>query len=231
MPVVRSLITRLRSLPEHAWRTRKLPETAINLRRAVETARSPEHFLFVEVPEALGLPPFEDETFNEERFEAFFQRLNAALDALANATPRLLAWARDLWLEACALPADDEGWQMFRQQAEKLAPRVTHPTLIPLLKRAVESADPASALESVLALLANRPVRAWTDADAERFAAQAQHVGRLFREESDDADGLPAELQTRSRQIAKQINAYLSGLNEDPQVLRSALHELLRELT
>jgi len=80
-------------------------------------------------------------------------------------------------------------------------------------------------------LLANRPVRAWTDADAERFAAQAQHVGRLFREESDDADGLPAELQTRSRQVAKQINAYLSGLNEDPQVLRSALHELLRELT
>ena len=230
MPVVRSLITRLRSLPEHAWRTRKLPEVAINLRRVVETARSPEHFLFVEVPEALGLPPFEDATFDEERFETFFQRLNAALDALANATPRLLAWARDIWLEACALPADDEGWRMFRQQAEKLAPRVTHPTLIPLLKRAVESADPASALESVLALLANRPVRAWTDADAERFAAQAQHVGRLFREESDDADGLPAELQTRSRQVAKQINAYLSGLNEDPQVLRSALRELLREL-
>lgn len=233
MPVVRSLITRLRSLPEHAWRTRKLPEVAINLRRVVETARWPEHFLFVEVPEALGLPPFEDETFDEERFEAFFQRLNAALDALARATPRLLTWARDLWLEACALPAGEEGWQMFRQQAEQLAPRATHPTLIPLLKRAVGSADAASALESILALLANRPVRTWTDADAERFEAQARHVGRLFREESDAeayANGLPAELQIRSRQIAKQINAYLSELNEDPQVLRSALRELLGEL-
>jgi hypothetical protein len=144
-----------------------------------------------------------------------------------------LAWARDAWLAACALPAGEAGWEIFRQQAEKLAPRVTHPALLPLLKRTVESADGASALESVLALLANRPMRTWTDADVERFEAQAQYVGRLFREERDgemQIASLPADLQVRSRQIAQEMNAYLAQLNEDPQVLRAALQELLREL-
>jgi len=233
MPVVRAVIGRLKALPEHAWRTRRLPESALALRRVVETARSPERFLFVEAPEALGLAPFEEGEFERERFDLFFQRLNIALDALANATPRRLAWARDTWLAACALPAGEAGWELFRQQAEEIASRVTHPALIPLLKRTVESADAGSALESVLALLANRPVRTWTDADVERFEAQAQYVGRLFREES--AGGgqialLPAELQLRSRQIAQEVNAYLARLQEDPQVLRAALEELLRGL-
>ncbi len=233
MPVVRAVIGRLKALPEHAWRTRRLPESALALRRVVETARSPERFLFVEVPEALGLAPFEEGEFDQERFDLFFQRLNIALDALANATPRRLAWARDTWLAACALPAGEAGWEMFRQQAEQIAPRVTHPALVPLLKRTVEAADAGSALESVLALLANRPVRTWTDADVERFEAQAQYVGRLFREESDGRGQfalLPPELQLRSRRIAQEVSTYLAGLQEDPQVLRAALEELLREL-
>lgn len=233
MPVVRAVIGRLKALPEYAWRTRRLPESALALRRVVETARSPERFLFIEVPEALGLEPFEEGEFEQERFDLFFERLNVALDALANATPRRLAWARDTWLAACALPPGEGGWEIFRQQATQLAPRVTHPALIPLLKRTVESADAVSALESVLALLANRPVRTWTDADVERFEAQAQYVGQLFREESDGRGQialLPPELQLRSRRIAQEVGTYLAGLQEDPQVLRAALEELLREL-
>lgn len=233
MPIVRAVIGRLKALPEHAWRTRRLPESALVLRRAVEMARSPERFLFVEVPEALGLPPFEERDFDQGRFDLFFERLNVALDALANVTPRRLAWARDTWLAACALPEDEAGWETFRQQAEELAPRVTHPTLLPLLKRVTEATDAASALESVLALLANRPLRTWTDADVERFEAQAQYAGRLFREERDgemQISFLPADLRVRSQQIAQEMSAYLAGLQDDPQVLRAALQELLREL-
>ena len=233
MPVVRAVIGRLKALPEHAWRTRRLPESALALRRVVEMARSPERFLFMEVPEALGLPTFEEGEFKQEYFDLFFERLNVALDALSNATPRRLAWARDAWLTACALPAGEAGWEMFRQQAVELAPRVAHSTLLPLLKRTVEAADAVSAVESVLALLANRPVRTWTDADAERFEAQAQHVGRLFREERDgemQIASLPADLQVRGRQIVQEMNVYLAGLKENPQVLRAVLRELLWEL-
>jgi hypothetical protein len=233
MPVVRAVIGRLKALPEHAWRTRRLPESALALRRVVEMARSPERFLFVEVPEALGLPPFEDGEFEQAHFDVFFERLNAALDALANATPRLLAWARDTWLAACNLPGGDEGWEMFRQQAERLAPRVMHPTLLPLLKRAVEAVDAPSALESVLAFLANRPLRTWTDADAERFEAQARYVGELWQQQTGEPAetlNLPRESRQRAESLADELERSLKQLQEQPEVLRAALQLLLQRL-
>jgi hypothetical protein len=233
MPVVRTVIGRLKALPEHAWRTRHLPESALALRRVVETARSPERFLFVEVPEALGLLPFEEGEFEQERFDLFFERLNIALDALANATPRRLAWARDVWLAACALPAGEAGWDMFRQQAKQLAPRVTHPTLAPLLKRTVESADAVSALESVLALLANRPVRTWADTDVERLESQAHYVGELWQQqvrESSEAPNLPRESQQRAEGLADELLRSLTQRQERPEVLHAAVLLLLRHL-
>ncbi|MEZ0396313.1 MAG: hypothetical protein ABWK53_07810 [Anaerolineales bacterium] len=233
MPVVRSLIGRLKALPEHAWRTRKLPETAIHLRRAVEIARSPERFLFVEVPEALGLLPFEDGEFDSHQFEAFFERLNQALDALANATPRLLIWARDVWLTACGLPASESGWEEFRQQSIELARRVTNPTLLPLLKRAVEAADSRAALESVLAFIASRPPRTWTDTDAERFEAQAAYLGDLWRAERAEGDlraALSPEMRARALALAERLEDSLRQSGEPPEALRAALQLLLERL-
>jgi hypothetical protein len=232
MPVVRAVIGRLKALPEHAWRTRKLPEPALNLRRAVETARSPERFLFVELPEALNVPPFKRGKFNQAHYDAFFEKLNIALDALANATPRLLTWARDVWLAACSLPSDENGWETFRQKSLEIVGRVTHPNLLPLLKRAAEAADSRSALESVLAFIANRPLRTWTDSDGERFEAQAAYLGDLWRAETGGAaiPSLSPKFQARSQQIAEDLRAYLQGREQDKSVLRAALLKLLDQL-
>lgn len=233
MPVVRAVIGRLKALPEHAWRTRRLPEGALALRRAVEAARSPERFLFVEMPEALGLEPFEEGEFEQERFDRFFERLNVALDALANATSRLLTRARDAWLAACALPVGESGWELFLQQADRLAPRVTHPILAPLLKRSVEAADAASALESVLALLANRPVRTWADSDIERFEAQAQYAGELWQQqarESPEMPDLPPADQQRAESLADEMEHALRQRQDQPAVLHAAVLLLMRRL-
>ncbi|MDW8293631.1 MAG: hypothetical protein RML84_11115 [Anaerolineae bacterium] len=232
LPVVRAVIGRLRALPEHAWRTRRLPEPALALRRAVEAARSPERLLFVELPQALGVPPLDGRAFDEAAFDVFFQRLNTALEALGGALPRLVAWARDTWLEACGLPVGAEGWAQFRALAAQLAPRTAQPALLPLLRRAVEAADDRAALESVLALLGDRPVRTWGDADADRFSAQAQHFGRLFRAElaADPASTLSPAQRAASQRLAEQMRAYLSALAVDPQVLRAALREILSGL-
>jgi hypothetical protein len=228
MPVVRSLFVRLKALPEHAQRTRKLPDISINLRQAVEKARSPERFLFVEIPEALGLPPFGEEVFDQERFETFFERLNTALEALVDATPRLLLWARDIWLTSCGLASGEEGWEIFRSECQKMVMRVTHPHLIPLVRRVVEVTDPRSALESVLAFIANRPPRAWSDLDAERFEAQAAYFGNLWRNEADIP--LPHHLHERSQKIAQEIEIHLHSLESDKQVLQAALRILLARL-
>lgn len=232
MPVVRSLIGRLKALPEYAWRTRKLPEKALNLRRAVETARSPERFLFVDVPEALGLPPFEVGEFDPKRFDNFFDELNLALEALAESTPRLLAWARDTWLSACGLNSGEEGWEVFRAEADKMAPRVSQPQIAPLVKRAAETADSRLALESVLAYIANRPLRTWTDMDAERFEAQAAYLGNLWRAELGETaiTDLPPDVQARSLQVVDELLTYLKKVDQDQRVLRAALRILLERL-
>ncbi len=72
MPVVRTLIRRLKQLPEYAWRTRQLPDSAIQLRTAIDQARSPERFLFFDLPLALGLAAFEESSQpSAERLELF----------------------------------------------------------------------------------------------------------------------------------------------------------------
>lgn len=233
MPVVRAIIGRLKALPEHAWRTRRLPDTALALRRVVEQARSPERFLFVELPEALNLPAFDEDEFDQERFDTFFKRLNGALEALANATPRLLTWARDTWLTACGLPTGEAGWELFRQEAAQLAPRVSEPTLAPMLKRAVGAADSQSALESVLALLANRPLSKWTDADSERFQAQAQHVGKLWQQASQelrDEAHLTQDDRQRVEALVDEMERVLARYQERPEIVSIAISVLRRRL-
>lgn len=230
IPVVRSLIGRLKSLPEHAWRTRNLPEVSLQVRRVVETTRSPERFLFVELPEAVGLLPFEAEALDLARFDEFFARLNQALEALGRATPDLLARARDTWLLACGLPTGEEGWQIFRAEAQHLVARVSHPKLLPLLKRAAEAADSRSALESVLAFIADRPLRAWSDADVEQFEARARHLAEAWRAERDEwaFPALSPELQTRAEALANRLEAVLRHSDEPPEMLRAAVC-ILRE--
>lgn len=232
MPVVRSLISRLKALPEYAWRTRKLPEYALKLRRAVDTARSPERFLFVELPEALGMPPFDAEEFDPSRFDLFFERLNQSLDALAHATPRLMTWARDTWLIACGLTPDETGWEQFRKLSIELARRISHPHLLPLLKRITEASDSRTALESLLALITNRPLRTWNDLDADRFEAQAAYLGNLWRTEANIALNfeLPPDLQARSQKVADEVLAYLQNIETDRKVMEAALFNLIDRL-
>lgn len=233
MPVVRALITRLKTLPDHAWRTRRIPQSAINLRRAVEQARSPERFLFVELPAALELPPFTDHARGLARLEAFFEELNATLDSLSQATPRVIAWARDTWLAACGLPTGQPGWDHFQKVSLPLAERVTHPGLLPLLKRVAEAADSRAALESALALVASRPVQSWTDVDADRFSTQAQHLGKVWQEQVDqdpEIPSLPPRMHKEAQSLAAQLGRYARKQHVRPEVIQAALRLLLDNL-
>lgn len=232
MPVVRALIHTLKTLPEHAWRTQRLSTEVLAVRRAIETAHSPERLLFHDLPEALGLAAFDKEDVDETQIEFYFEHLNAAIQALANATPRLRDQARDQFLAACALPLGENGWQMFLSLAGELLPRASNPALLPIFRRAAETPDTRSALESVLALIASRPLRTWTDLDTDRFNDQAQYLGELIRIErngSMPALNLPPEKRQRSQEVAADLQRYLEEIEDDPQILEVALHLLTQE--
>jgi hypothetical protein len=234
MPVVRELIRRLKSLPEHAWRTQRLSETTLATRRAIELARSPERLLFQELPVVFGLTPFaETESVDSGQVEQFFAKLNGALQELSQAMPTLLSEARDQLLQCCGLASGPEGWEQFLRLAKELAPKVHQPSLAPLLRRASEAADPRQALESTLAYIANRPPRMWTDSDRERFMQQSQSLGDLLQRERQGHDaetGLTAAQRHHSRYIAENIRTYLGKeKQQDPLLIRAALETLLQE--
>jgi len=113
-----------------------------------------------------------------------------------------------------------------------MAARVSQPQIAPLVKRAAETADSRLALESVLAYIANRPLRTWTDIDAERFEAQAVYLGNLWRAELGETAiyDLPPDVQARSLQLVDQILTYLKDIDQDQQVVRAALRILLERL-
>jgi hypothetical protein len=214
MPVVRDLVRRFRSLPEHTWKTQKLSARARGLRQAIDGARSPEQLLFQQMPEALGLPPFTSTEMSPALADTFFARLNESMSELAEDLPRLQSWARDHFLRASGLPDGEAGWGQFIGLAQEMAPRTANPNLGPLLTRAAEADDPLSGLENVLALIANRPLRTWSDMDAERYASQAQFWGQLFQAERNGAAPAialsPAE-RLRSQEIVNEIERHIRG--------------------
>lgn len=233
MPIVRELVRQLRSLPEYAWKTNHLSQKAIALRRVIELAHSPEQLLFRDLPQALALDPVTGDEVDVNQLEEFFQQLNLTLSELAVATPRRREWARDMFLAACGLPETSEGWEIFVGFSREMNARVTNPNLASLIKRAAEAADPTSALDSVLALIANRPLRSWTDSDVERFPLLAQSLGQLFLAERNGflpGITLSQEEQQRSERLSQVLLEQIQASQEDPRILQAALQNVLLRL-
>jgi energy-coupling factor transporter ATP-binding protein EcfA2 len=235
--VVRALLKMVRSLPEQAWKTRKLPPEILALRAAFEKARSPERLLFHDLPAAIGATLFAEEEVSAANVEAFFFGLNAALRTWSQVNAEVVAAARDTLLEACGLPTGDTGWHELRQQAAGLANQVLQPTLLPFLHRAAAPGDSQTVLESVLAVVANRPSRSWTDLDAERFPSQARVIGSLLqqarldkpRPHPDPVPALPDAETEQCRQLVSKLKSQFSNALSK-QVRRAALLALLQEI-
>lgn len=236
VPVVRALIGMAKTLPDHAWRTRRLAERPLAMRDAIANARSPERLLFHDLPQAAGAAPFTERAAAKDDVERFFAALNRALRALAKLTPDMIARSRDSLLGACRLPTGAAGWRTFRERASQMDGGVTEAGLAPVIHRAAMAGDDASTLESVLALIAGRPPRSWSDADADNFAGQARLFGELYRRyTSPDQDGTRFSLSADdlspddmrlSRRLAKQLEPLLKRqLPADlkPRVLEVAL--------
>jgi hypothetical protein len=235
LPVVRELIRRVRTIPDYAWHTQQLAPATLELRQTLERARTPERLLFHDLPLSLGLPSFAaDKPTETADIDTFFACLNAALQELAQALPKTIAATRDELLLACGLRPGAEGWQDFRREAAVLQPYVNQPSLAPLLKRAAETTDADIALESVLAYIANRPPRSWSDLDVDRFPAQAQRLGELFQAERSGYDPmalLSPDQRAAGRRLAATLEQYVvEKFDVEIEVKRAALRAVLKQL-
>lgn len=234
MPVVRALVRGIKSLPEHTLKTTHLSNQAKQILSVIVQARSPETLLFVDLPAIFGLQPFSQGQDLANQVDVFFKQLSAAFSELVNDMPSLLAWGRDEWLTASGLEKGPEGWSLFRTYAIDMLARTSDSGLLPLLKRAAETEDGLAALESVLAFIASRPPRTWTDADADRFQLQAELLGRSFqmeRAETASEITLSPKQREHSRQLADDLRQRIhQSFADDPKVIKAALQMLMKDL-
>jgi hypothetical protein len=234
MPVVRAVVKGVKSLPEHTLRTQRLSASAIGVRTAVEQARSPEQLLFNDLPLALEMGPFkEDPQVKKEEINAFFAHLNKAFDELANEMMNLLNRSRDELLSAFGLKTGQSGWDAFRLLAHEMLAQITNPNLAIVLRLAAETPDSLAALEIVLAQIAERAPRSWTDVDSDKFSKKLSSLSKAFLSEYKvfvPEASLSAAQKSRSQKLIKELRVSLQNVyKEDPQVLKAVLQTLIRE--
>ena len=169
VPIVRALFRMVKHLPEFSWRTKRLAEATIRMRNAFERAKSPDKFLYIDLPVALGLPPFPESKSNKIEVEEFFNALNKALKEWSTIFVTIQSEAKDILLRECGCDASDSGWQRLREIATKLESRESDLVLLQFFRRVIQSSNDDTGIESVLALVVNRPVANWADSDVDRF--------------------------------------------------------------
>ncbi|MFC3860026.1 hypothetical protein ACFOPQ_04510 [Deinococcus antarcticus] len=225
VPVVRALYKGVKSLPDTAQRTKRLPETVLKLRETFNQARSPEQLLFMDIPDALGLPHIPDADTPAEDIEAFFSALNAANTTWAEHAPKQTKQARAALLNAFGFPPNNQGWQALIEQAQQLQDRPLPTSLTPLISRLSASGDQHTVLDGVLALVAGRSPRSWTDTDAERFPTQVKTIAQTYRVAAEQLGHTSPDVKQQSTQYTQQLRA---TLNLDPTTLSTTDKAALR---
>ena len=236
--VVRSLFRMVKTLPEFAQSTMKLSAPTLALRQAFSNAKSPERFLFVEVPEALHVPAFGDGKPDPQQVETFFVGLNGSLQEWSRCTDLMIQSARDALLEACGLPVGMDSWPRLQKLAQMTEPGLTNPVLLPFVRRVMQATSDQAGVESVLAYVASRPPQMWTDADVEHFPASAQALGQLLQEIASALHPAKVALgslkpseRKKAEQIAHGMREYLesNGKGLPSSVIRAALALVLTD--
>jgi len=229
LSVARAIISMVRQLPDHAWRTKLLSEPAINLRTVIEQAKSPERLLFVDIPRALDEPSFMDGlSVDKERIESFFEKLNNAIKEWGNVTEYRIIEAGDILLEACNLPHGAQGWQELIEIAQQLERKPLDDLLKPFIKRLTVKNDLEVIIESVLALIVNRPPRSWTDQEVVSFPSLAEQIGDQFILATQQYKVLSPRDEIICNDLIEKIKLQISD-SLSPHIKKAALARLLQE--
>lgn len=183
LDVVRPMLRFYRRLEQFTQTTRSVsPETA-SVRSALATATEPDQLLFVELPQACGVPPFDSSSRGRDRdVTRFVTVLQQSLGELQRAYDGLLSSVQASLAAAFATPtALPELRRAITARARAIEGVAVDPEVRSLVERMLESGtDDRQWLESLAALLVAKPPPAWRDEDRARFeVALAQRVRRL----------------------------------------------------
>ncbi|MBU6335171.1 MAG: hypothetical protein KGS47_12335 [Chloroflexi bacterium] len=214
LAAVTPLLREAQRWPAYTRATRQVSATAQAIRQALFNARAHDALLFEALPQACGVPPFAaDAPADPAHVDAFFAGLRAGLLELQAARTTLADRVEAQLAAAFGVAAPDRATlhATLRRRAAPLVPLAHDPLVRAFLLRL----DHETAwLESVAALVARRPLDAWADADAERFATAVRDLARRFQ--------LAEELALLAGQLPADAAVLRLGL-ADPRGERSSV--------
>jgi len=194
LTAVRPILAFANQLPHYTHLTESLSERAIAVREALFAATEPQHLLFDALPRALG---FQAGDHGTQRVDEYLQSLRGTLAELHHAYEELLTSIQRQLCDVLLIPADlPTPRHEVALRAQLVRERVGDLRLKAFVLRLTDRtlAD-REWLESVAALLTNKPPSQWNDGDVLRYSvAVADMAGRFRRmEEIAFSHGEPEE--------------------------------------
>lgn len=184
LDVVRPLLKFVQQLPDYTKSTDQISDDAKRVRAALLQAREPDQLLFAELPQACGLDPIDaDANVSDAKLDAFLFELKRSLGELQRHYETTVAALG----QALGSVFGIEGVnavirERLSARAETVRGWVADPALKNFVTRVLDaSADEQAWIESVTALLSERPTRVWRDTDRAKFELALIRLGRMFR--------------------------------------------------
>lgn len=186
LPIVRSIYARIKSLPQYTLTTKNLSPGAIAVREAILKAKSPERLLFAELPQALGIEPFQSNTenpSNADKLNRFFASLNTVFTEFVKCYPNLLERVRKGILTMFDISDDDKEWVA---KISKIALRLSNAAIDSKLRVVMMRAKDGELgeteyLESIAAGMVGQPPNRWSRIDEDNFSRFIPELGTQMR--------------------------------------------------
>jgi len=183
--VIGPLVQFVNNLPFYVQRTKTLSKHAQNLRHVILNAREPMDLLFVDIPQAVGIPPF-DQTgpVSDKTTHDFQTRFRSALLDLSHAYTGFLKRAKGVFLSIFSVEDDlDILREDLKEAAVILLNRCTDKDLRPFISCLTR---PYSSEEewmiAVATIISGRPFDSWRDMDEDAFPSKLSDFVRRFKD-------------------------------------------------
>jgi hypothetical protein len=182
--VVKPLLRFYRRLDQYSQTSRSLSQRAMLVRDALAAATEPDQLLFVELPKACGVEPFDvNSRGRDQDAKTYVTRLRENISELQRAYDALLQSLKNAIAEAFGLSQNLPALRKrLTERAHAVEPVAVDPEMKAFVRRLNDDGvEDRQWLESLASLLAGKPTTVWHDEDRSRFDVALSTRVRRFQ--------------------------------------------------
>ena len=183
LDAVKPMLRFAQQLPAYVRQTAHVSPTTAAVRAALIAAKAPDDLLYVQLPQALGMPVIAgDAPLDDAVVEQFARGLRLALEELQQAFPKLQAQClADLRQAVLATTSDSALLHAELHERMQLVLRESADPQLRAFANRILAADAQRWFEPVAALLGRKPMMSWSDADVGVYRVAVADIGRRLR--------------------------------------------------